>query len=323
MKWFGFHIRICDKEEGDFLKKLLKEYLIPLDVNLLVIEVNTCFRFEKHPEVSEGTFDKTSAREISSLCKENDVEIVPLFNCLGHQGWKGKPNGLLRAYPEFDETPEIPYDSEDIYCRSWCPSHPRIYDVVFSLIDEIQEAFESRYFHVGMDEVFIIARCPRCRGKDPAHLFSDTAKKLHDHLLEKGVKMMMWGDRLIKRERTPYSEWEADDIGIYPAVDMIPKDVVVVDWHYEPMDRYPSIPYFLEKGFKVLPACWKNLEAAKRFFEYSKKQAKKLDREENVLGILVTDWHLPAKKLYEAFKEKRKEDLMEVLEYISKSWKGS
>jgi len=48
-----------------------------------------------------------------------------------------------------------------------------------------------------------------------------------------------------------------------------------------------------------------------------------LDREENVLGILVTDWHLPAKKLYEAFKEKRKEDLMEVLEYISKSWKGS
>ena len=25
--------------------------------------------------------------------------------------------------------------------------------------------------------------------------------------------MMMWGDRLIKREKTPYSEWEADDSG--------------------------------------------------------------------------------------------------------------
>ena len=97
-----------------------------------------------------------------------------------------------------------------------------------------------------------------------------------------------------------------------------------MDWHYEPMDRYPSIPYFLEKDF--LRYYWpvgKILRRRRGSLNIPKKQAKKLDREENVLGILVTDWHLPSKKLYEDFKEKRKENLMEVLEYISKSWKGS
>ncbi len=62
--------------------------------------------------------------------------------------------------------------------------------------------------------------------------------------------------------------------------------------------------------------------AVKRFFEYSKKQARKLGKEENVLGMLVTDWHISAKKLYEAFKEKKNEDLIEVLEFFSENWKG-
>ena len=97
-----------------------------------------------------------------------------------------------------------------------------------------------------------------------------------------------------------------------------------MDWHYEPMDRYPSILYFLEKGFsKYYWPVGKILRRRRDSLNIPKKQAKKLDREENVLGILVTDWHLPSKKLYEASKEERKEDLMEVLEYISKSWKGS
>jgi hypothetical protein len=37
----------------------------------------------------------------------------------------------LRAHPEFDETPGKYPSNEGIYCRSYCPLHPQVHDVVF------------------------------------------------------------------------------------------------------------------------------------------------------------------------------------------------
>ncbi|MCX7894917.1 MAG: hypothetical protein N2447_03040, partial [Thermoanaerobaculum sp.] len=49
--------------------------------------------------------------------------------------WAKTTFPLLVKYPEFDETPQIPLDNPDIYCRSWCPLHPKVNDVVFALMD--------------------------------------------------------------------------------------------------------------------------------------------------------------------------------------------
>lgn len=66
------------------------------------------------------------------------------------------------------------------------PLHPGLNDVVFALLDELIDAFGAGAFHVGMDEVFIIAHadCPRCKGKDPANLFAKAVNDLHGHLVE-------------------------------------------------------------------------------------------------------------------------------------------
>ena len=42
--------------------------------------------------------------------------------------------------------------------------------------------------------------------------------------------------------------WEASMNNTHRAVDLIPKDVVIADWHYERAD--PTAPYFAVKGFK-------------------------------------------------------------------------
>lgn len=53
------------------------------------------------------------------------------------------------------ETYKWPND-DGLYCKSYCPLHPEIHDVVLALVDEIMDAFEASTFHAGMDEVFYI-----------------------------------------------------------------------------------------------------------------------------------------------------------------------
>jgi len=95
----------------------------------------------------------------------------------------------------------------------------------------------------------------------------------------------MWGDRLIDGTKYEYGEWESSINGTAPAVDLIPKDIIICDWHYEKMDGYPSIPLFLEKGFRVLPASWRKVEAVEALIQYSIKQ-----NNSKMLGHLFTSW---------------------------------
>ena len=136
--------------------------------------------------------------------------------------------------------------------------------IVFDLMDELIDAFEADALHVGMDEVFLIGseKCPRCKGKDVAELFAGVVNRLHQHLVkEKGVEMLMWGDRLLKSPEYG-SKWEASKTGSHPAIDMVPKDIIICDWHYPLQDDYPSVRFFQEKGFRVLPATCKTTDAA-------------------------------------------------------------
>ncbi|WP_219835412.1 family 20 glycosylhydrolase [Paenibacillus sp. R14(2021)] len=301
----GFHMRFGSHEDVDALKRVITEALMPMGVNVLILEVNTNFQFSSHPEVSGGTLTRQDARELSALCREGGIRLIPLFDCLGHQGWGGARNSLLRAHPEFDETPHVSTDAKwpDFYCPSWCPSHPDVNALVFDLMDELVDAFEADALHVGMDEVFAIADegCPRCRGKNKAELFAKAANDYYEHVVRKrGLQMLMWADRLIDSEGLGYSEWEGDIYGIWPAVDLIPKDIVLCDWHYDKLDAYPSVGHLLDKGFTVWPSSWKTPEAALDFFDQSVRQAEERGALARMPGMLVTGWNATGAKLVTA-----------------------
>ena len=74
--------------------------------------------------------------------------------------------------------------------------------------------------------------------------------------------------------------------GTHPAIDMIPKDIVICDWHYEVLEDYPSIAHFLEKGFPVLPGSWRNVEAGELLLDAA------LSHKDHpqMLGYLCTTW---------------------------------
>jgi hypothetical protein len=258
-------------------------------VNVVIAEVDYGFDFASHPEVrAERYVSKIQARELSRAAHALGIRLIPQLNCLGHQSWSKTTLPLLVQHPEFDETPGQFPENKGIYCRSWCPQNPQVNPFVFALIDELIDAFEADAFHVGMDEVFLIGSefCPRCRHGDPAKLFAKAVNDLHGHIVgHRKCEMLLWSDRLLDGAKLGFSEWEASKNGTQGAVDLVPKDLILCDWHYEKRADYPSVPFFLAKGFRVWPSGWQPLEATRAFSAYAAQQ-----HDPKLIGYLCTTW---------------------------------
>ncbi len=288
--WHAIHLLDYGSDtELDALGQNL-ESLAKKGINVIILEVNYNFAFKSHPELRRGTNPITheGARRFGTLCKKLNIRLIPEFQSLGHQSWKAETFPLLTVYPQFDLTPGAFPNTEGIYCREWDPLNPAVWRIVLKLMDEIIDAFRADAFHVGMDEVFLLgsAHSPSTKGKDPGELFAKAVNQLHTHLVRKRkVEMLMWGDRLIDGRKFDFGEWEASINGTAAAIDLIPKDIILCPWHYELRNNYPSIPMFMEKGFRVLPAGWKDVEATKALIEFSQSHSSP-----RMLGHMFTTW---------------------------------
>jgi hypothetical protein len=289
--WYAVHVINYGSDES--LDKLAKQLtaLAKLGINCLMLEVNYGFDFQSHPELraSEDPITKAGAKRFAEACRAQGIELVPQFQCLAHQSWAKNTGPLLTKYPELDLTPGAYPNNDGIYCREWDPANPKTNEIVFALIDELIDAFDAKAFHVGMDEVFLLKdeHATATKDRDPADVFAQVVNDLHAHLVDKqGVAMLMWSDRLIDGDTWSMGEWEASKVGTAPAVDKIPKDIILCPWHYEPRAAYESIPYLMDKGFRVLPASWKNVEASNALIRYSLEHA----RDEQLVGHIFTTW---------------------------------
>ncbi|MBC8183742.1 chitobiase/beta-hexosaminidase C-terminal domain-containing protein [candidate division KSB1 bacterium] len=291
-KWVGIHL--LNYTSDSLLTELGKNIpgLAEKGINLVFLEVDYSFEFQSFPELRQGEKYITGkgAQQFAKICRKNNIRLIPEFQCLGHQSWAKTTFPLLTKYPELDLTPGAFPNNENIYCREWDPTNPRVNEIVFPLISEIVVGFGADGIHVGMDEIFLLGseQSPNTKGKDPAALFAQVVNEFYDYFVtQKGLQMFMWGDRLIDGNTYKYGEYEASLNGTAPAVDMIPNDIVICDWHYKPMVSYPSVPMFLEKGFKVLPSSFREPKAVEAFIKYSYS----LDHP-GMLGHLFTTWSL-------------------------------
>lgn len=302
--FFGFHTRFADHEAVDGLLRLIEKGLAPLGINALILEFNPGYSYRCFPEYSNGTVTFEDCLRIKEACKDNGIKAIPLFQCLSHQSDQimgGKAWPLLKAHPEFCETPNVPENAKwpDFYTHCWCASNDGIYKYIFPMMDELIEVFEADVVHVGIDEVFEIGTdvCERCKGKNKAELLARTVKILHDHLKEKNVNMMMWGDRLLNAHALGYQTWEADELGMHHAFDRadeVTRDIVITDWHYDIHEGgYPSIQKFTDAGFKTIAAFGGNVSQVAHFSKYCMDLLSKSDNariKENFEGFLFTHW---------------------------------
>ncbi len=268
----GVHLYMPSLAEMPFAKRLFKYLLSPMGYNTAIIEVGASMRFDSQPKVNEafleaveksrsgqwpefphyqvgsGTvLEKADIREFLDYIRSFGIEPIPEIQSLGHVQY------ITQAYPEIaeredkDYNAEIDFRGEDFrpagfYAHCYCPSNEKSYDILFDIMDEIIDVFQPKgYVHMGHDEVYQIGICPKCAGKDPADLYAQDIRRIHGHLAEKGLKMMIWADMLqpCTVYRTP------------PAIDRIPTDIVMLDfiWYFHfDKDLEDNL---LNKGFRV------------------------------------------------------------------------
>lgn len=269
----GVHLFIPSAAQMDFARRLVKYMISPMGYNTIIMQVSGGMVYERHPKISEAfanaivmyekglwppfphfgiaegkPITKAQLKEFLEYIKSFGIDVIPEVQSLGHVQY------MTHAYPEIAEIPEteelenVDTREEDMlpsqfYRHSYCPSNERSYQILFDIIDEIVEVFEPKEFvHMGHDEVREIGVCKICKHKDPAQLFAQDVIRIHDYLASKGLKMMMWADMIqpVTKYKTP------------PAIDMIPKDIVMLDfiWYFHLSKDIED--NLLEKGFRVL-----------------------------------------------------------------------
>ena len=160
----GFCIAAPASKNVDRFIKFINEELAPRKVNTLILRVDHNYQYTSHPELAEAdALSKADVQKLVEACRKNNIALIPQVNLLGHQSWASKTGKLLAVYPQFDETPDVKMpekyawpNADNLYCKSYCPLHPEVHKIVFDIVDEICDAFQSTAFHAGMDEVFYL-----------------------------------------------------------------------------------------------------------------------------------------------------------------------
>jgi len=258
-KEYYLHIT-CPKHKDTTWYTRAEKYLLELvkhlseyNVKNLIFEINYNYRYQSHPELSiDGAIEPEQIIKLREICVKHNVNLIPQFNCLGHQSWQDFTYPLLEKYPEFDESSN---DFDEF--KSWCPNS-NVNHIIFDLIDELIDVFNSTRFHVGMDEVFTIGKCPRCKNESNADLFAKAINDYHKFLSSRNNRMMMWGDRLLRCPVNNPHRYEFSLNNTHQAINKIPKNIIICDWHYIKTNRVNSIPYLLSQGFDVISASWNN-----------------------------------------------------------------
>jgi len=296
----AFLIAAPDSENLKDFNKFIETDLKKEGVTHLVVRFRYKYQYKSHPELaSEGALSEEEVKSILKACTKAGIEMIPKMNMLGHQSGGKNLFPLLKEYPQLDETPHVEMPEEykwpnddGLYCKSYCPLHPDLHPIIFALMDELVEVCEAKALHVGMDEVFYIGddKCPRCKGRDKAELYAGEVTAIYNHLASKGIEMWMWADRFLDGSTTGLGMWEASMNNTHRAIDMVPKGIVMCDWHYE--NAPPTIGYFATKGFRVLACPWRKADVAVQQLEQVQLLRKSAPDAiaERMLGVFQTSW---------------------------------
>ncbi len=265
---------------SDFYKMV--DFLVEYRYNAIILEIGGAMEYERHPEINarwaefaketkaySGRSDeiqtktypwqknsihtdnaggdiltKEECRGLAAYCRSRGLEVIPECPTLSHSDY------LCMAHPEIRER------EGDLHPDAYCPLHPATYPLVFDVLEEVIEVFEPKIINIGHDELYSIGVCPRCKGKSAPRLYADDIKKLRDFLAEKGIRTMMWAEKLLNARAggkkiggAAHGKGIKKVPALWPSRDLIPKDVILLHWYYIFNQNYDKI--YHHRGFET------------------------------------------------------------------------
>lgn len=222
------------------------ELLARLKARYAAVEFGPQVVLDFDPSIARGArFSKSEAKALINYARSLGIEPIGYLNLLGH---------LERAYekPPYTEHGGIMVQKDEVYEQ-----------FVFPILTEMLEIYGPvKWFHCGMDEAWELFEWFSKQGYDSAQLLAKHITKINEFLKKRGVKMVIWHDMLFSPD---LSKEIGNPIGpanggppqnTARAIELIPKDVVLNYWFYEPFENYPALDWLKRKGFEVWASPW-------------------------------------------------------------------
>lgn len=204
-------------------------------LNVYMPYIEDVFLFKNHAALGTGRGALTVKewKEIDDYAKRWFVEVIPVFETLGH--WEN-----ILIHPDYVRYGEFPG------AHTVNVSDEKVYAMLDEMIGEMAGAFSSPYFHMAADESWDVglgANKERVAASDLATVHAEHYKRLFALIRKHGKRPVMYGDVILNHP----------DI-----LKKIPNDVLIVDWAYGARFDYSSPEVFRAAGFPFLvsPAVW-------------------------------------------------------------------
>lgn len=201
----------------DSIKELI-DCMAYYKMNSLQLYIEHTFEFEECGEelLANGYLTKDEIRELDVYCNENFISFIPSLSTFGHmyeilQQEKYHHLRVLKDYQQLHH-----FWQERMRHHTIDPLHPDSFPLVCSLIDQYMPLFSSDVFNICCDETFDLQTYGE-QGMDEGKIYVDFVKKIADYVKQKGKKVMMWGDILLKHPER---------------IQDIPEDTYLLNWFY-------------------------------------------------------------------------------------------
>jgi hypothetical protein len=211
--------------------KRFVRFMARYKMNLFMPYLEDMLQVEGLPKFGEGrgALTREEVRELVSFASGLHVRVVPAFQTLGHY-----ENFLLD--PDNFPLAEFPG------AQCLCPVEEKVYPFLKQALGAVCGAFSDSLVNAGCDETWDTGRGksrPQARREGLAAVHAAHYRRVHSLVSAYGRRMLMYGDIILNNPKILESG-------------ALPRDVVIVDWHYDNAASYPSVARFRNAGFQVL-----------------------------------------------------------------------
>ena len=207
----GFHLDLKVQTMTPEALKAFARDLSAMGVNAILMEWEATFPFDRHAVISNRhAYTPAEVREFIAYCSRLGLDVIPLQQTFGH----------VEYILQHDRYAPLRENFRSEFSQV-CPLDPASERIFKDIVEEVAAVHPSPYFHIGCDETFLLGLCPKCSAYVKEHgksrLFVEYVAKMCKAVTELGKRPILWADIITK----------------YPeAVDLLPKDAILMDWNY-------------------------------------------------------------------------------------------
>ncbi len=228
-----------------------------------------------------------SKDEVSVIVAEANalgVEIIPMFNHLGHASACRELNG---KHVVLDQNPTLEYMFES-YGWTWNIRKQTVRELLAKVRAELIDVCgEGRYFHIGCDEAYAYGHSVE-NAMEMAAFVNTVSEELNANVR----RAIMWHDMLLSSvDVDGYVATSSKEVSTM-LLDHISKKIIIADWQYWCKEgNWKSAQLLKENGYDVVCCSWEDIQNI--------SSAISTVTSDELYGFIHTTWHT----LHKGFRE--------------------